>query len=150
MQSTLFIDEALSSGLLLEFNPTSRELEAGALVGALSKLMKWIGRLKGMQSVNQFIEHVLRTFDQYKNIAEDEPPIRIRNDDLLPVMAIHDLQQDIIMLSAAICRALGGDTALLGNLRLNPETPLGGGEAERIEAHTATADEIAEWFARGD
>ena len=145
--STKFIDQALISGEFLEYDSDLNTYRSGLVNNALFKLKENIERLRYMEQTSKDI--LMKFVDKYKDNLKYEGELSVNNSvnntDLMIPMALMGCQQNIVMLSIALVKALDGNMDILSNLTLNPVSPLSE-EAERLKKETATVDEVIEWI----
>lgn len=141
--STYFIDQALVSGEFLDYNPDLNKYQSGPINNALFDLRENINRLRfiGPSSQDELISFMIK----YKNLSKTEENVSITNKDLVMPFAIADNEQNIVILSVALIKALDGDTTKLSNFKLNPTTPLIA-EAEMIKNETPSLEDVAKWI----
>lgn len=91
-------------------------------------------------------ESIIAFAAKYMDVAKTSEDVCIPNKDLLIPLAIADEEQNVVMLSVAILKALDGDNAALHTIKLNPTSPLDT-EAERMKGETVAIEDVRAWIA---
>lgn len=139
-----FVEQALAAGEFLEYSKGKASYESTPLVEALFQLRKSIGRLRYMSRDSE--ESIIAFAAKYMDVAKTSEDVCIPNKDLLIPLAIADEEQNVVMLSVAILKALDGDNAALHTIKLNPTSPLDT-EAERMKGGTVAIEDVRAWIA---
>jgi hypothetical protein len=136
--------EAISSGEFLDFDKTTGMHTVGPLQGALIELDAHIEQLRNIDN-----SHVLNTAimllsnDDIKNNRGKE--FVMPNEKLVMAFAIHDLIENVMILCHAIYFALEGNESHLGNVKLNPSSPIKD-ESEKIRRERVSFDNVHNWL----
>lgn len=142
--STQFIDQALSTGEFLEYDPDTGVYKSGLLNNALIQLRQNTDRLRSISGPD-FREQVAVFISKYQPHIYSGGDVSISNRELVPVFAISDCEQNVTELSCALFKALEGNHEELKVITLRPTSPLLT-EAEQIESETPTIKDIADWI----
>jgi hypothetical protein len=146
--STQFIDQALTSGAFLEFDFNLNSYKIGVFHNALFQLKENINHLKDF-SDGYVHERVIAFLTKYapKNnpSVNSEGNLTISNEDLLPIFACLDCEQNVSALCIALLKALEGNNDKLFSLKLNRSNP-SEVQATKIEAESTTVEEIEAWL----
>lgn len=143
-----FINQALTSGIFLEYDFSLNSYKFGVLHNALFQLRKEVNRMNDFRE-GYFKERLNAFLDMYAPAnnpsVKSDKSLTVSNQVLVPIFACLDCEHNITQLSVALIKALEGDSNPLLNLKLNPSTPLQD-DAEMIKAETPTAEDIEEWL----
>ncbi len=141
--STRALDQAIASGVFLEFDSSSNTFRSGALENAMHDLRNTIERI---QKEEEIFENRRPDFIMNTQPLGDDSPVDVPNMDLAAPMAIHDHQKDMVFLSRALLKALQGDTTRLEAVQLHPSSPFLP-DAQQLEREIPTLKEIEDWAA---
>jgi hypothetical protein len=141
--ATQFLDEAMVSGEFLDFNSTLDRYVVGSLQSTMIMLRDEILRLRREESELSFEERrgLVESFRGFKDVDD---LIDVENHRLIGVLSIHDRQENVVALSAAILRAVDGDHGLLGSTKVWRETPFAE-EALQLERETPKSADVEAW-----
>lgn len=146
--STQFIDQALTSGAFLEFDFNLNSYKIGIFHNALFQLQENINRLKGFDS-GYVQEQVIAFITKYAPInnpsVNSDRNLTLSNQELIPVFAWFDCEQNVAMLCIGLLKALEGDDNKLIAMKLNPPNP-SDVEAAQIDSERTTLEDISAWL----
>ncbi len=115
--STMFLDQALKSGELLQFNLDKNTLTRGRLLETLTLLRNEITTLRNRNlelESKDFIK--LRAYYEGRDRKTD---VRVKNLDLLMLFSVYDRIENVINITLSLLKAIQGDMSVLDNMTLN-------------------------------
>lgn len=146
--STQFIDQALNSGVFLDYNFEKNIYEIGLIHESLYKLKENIRRFRSFED-NLYREEKLELIDKYlpKNTSHlnKDDEITVDNETLLYPFAVYNCEQNITYLCVSLIKAIRGNIAALKKLTLFPVNPFPE-QAKKVEAETTTIKDIENWI----
>ena len=141
--STQFIDQALSSGVFLEYDFQTSSFKSSAIHEALIQLKDNIRMLKTFDE-GLLHDEQIKFISRFSKSNSDQN-ITISNEEIFMHVVCHDCEQNVASLCIAILKAIDEDAGALTNLNLNPLNP-SQEEIERVKAERTTIEEIAAWI----
>ena len=142
---TYFIEEAISTGLFLQFSNKKSAYEDTDFSRYLSVLRNRIARF--IRFAEFASEHKVKFMQKYKDLkgTPDETEIKIDNRDILHFLVLHDCEEDIINISKALFNYLDGNSVAFNSLKLCPDSPFED-ENKQLAKEKPTADETINWL----
>lgn len=141
--STQFIDQALVSGSFLEYDFGSNSYESGQLDNALLRLKENINRLKYSAQTTE--NWRLLFVNKYWPLFGKDGEVSVDNLDLVMAIGMANNEENVVQLSVALVKALGGDLSKLSDLNINSSSPLPE-SAEQMSKEIPDEIEIADWI----
>jgi len=138
------LQEAITSGELLEFDKASGLHRVGPLQQAMLELHGQIERLQSINSLEISTVGVSLLKDERVK-RNRKATFPIPNQTLVMPFAVHDMIENVIALCRAIHHALDGNTGPLTALKLNPSSPLKE-ESERISKERPPMEAVDTWL----
>ena len=144
---TYFVEQAISTGLFLQFNNKKSVYEDTDF----SKYLRVLRiRISSFSSLIEFAsEHNVKLLQKYGKLkgTPSETEIQIDNLDILPFLALHDRAEDIINISKALFNYLDGNSTALNSLQLCPDSPFED-ETEKMANERPTVEETMDWLSK--
>lgn len=141
--STNALDEAITSGEMLDFDQVCGAFVIGPLQAALLSLKRNIERLRHN---DEMMDTNSRNDMATKYAKLDGNTLHtVTNLALVPILAVHDTLANVTVLSRAIHIAACGNASSLEALTLYGDSPLDS-ETQKMENERPTPDQIEQWI----
>ncbi len=141
--STSALDEAITSGEMLEFDRQADSFVVGPVQQGLLDYKRNIDRLRHNE---EMVDAASRTAMATAWCRLDgDAQERVSNLELIPILSIHDSQANVVRLSRAIHRAASGDSSALQGIELYGDSPIVGEEAQ-MRRERPTRQQIQNWI----
>jgi hypothetical protein len=142
------LDQAITSGVLLDFNIDMDRYESSDLLDALYSLREdmrsFQARLGYLEEGGHFKWH-----DYWQSVRNDEGGIvSVSNHDLTMLFGVYDAQQNVYRRTLGILRFLYGHTTDI-EVDLRPMSPILGND-ERLNKERASAFDLRDWLTKDD
>ena len=141
--STDALDEAITSGEMLDFDQGTGAFVVGPLQDAMLALKRNVKRLRHNDEMMD--ENARSTMATQFMKHDGEALQSVRNLSLLPVLAIHDTLSNVTTLSRAIHRSTSGGSSSFNSLSLYGDSPLDSA-TERMQNERPTPEQIEQWI----
>jgi hypothetical protein len=141
--STNALDEAITSGEMLDFDQESGAFVVGPFQETMLTLKRNIERLR---QNDEMMDTNTRSPMAEKFSKLDGDTLKgVPNISLVPILAIHDSLANVTVLSRAIHCAASGDASSLDSLTLYGDSPLDS-ETQKMENERPTSEQIKQWI----
>lgn len=144
---TLALQDAISSGEFLVYEHGTGQMEVGSSLHVMQALLSNLKRYQGL-----LIAYGDRQAQQLAELTVaremDRRIIDITGYDLTMLFCLHDIMENILILSTKLLRHIKNPTTEISMPNLMPTSPLIG-QQERLENETASHEDIEEWLSYG-
>jgi hypothetical protein len=141
--STNALDEAITSGEMLDFDQESGAFVVGPLQNAMLYLKRNIDRLRHNDELMDDNSRVAMA-TQFSKLDGDTSH-SVTNIDLVPILAIHDSFSNVAVLSRSIYQTVSGNASAVDGLTLYDDSPLSS-EAQKMKNERPTPEQTEQWL----
>ncbi|WP_435018587.1 DUF4062 domain-containing protein [Tundrisphaera sp. TA3] len=138
-----FLNEALSSGEFLDFNPEDDKYQVGPLQETLIALRDQIDRLNSLEKLID-IQYRYRFVEKFKTF-KGQTKVPIPNLELVQIFSIHDCQSNIFEILLRLFKYFGSGEDRLSTLELRPPSPFDG-ETLLMSKEKPSTEEVESWL----
>lgn len=142
--STNALDEAITSGEMLDFDQKSGAFVVGPFQDAMLALKRNIERLRHNDEMMD--TNTRNAMAMQFSKLDGDTLHSVPNISLLPILAIHDSLANVTVFSRAIHR---GDASSLDSLTLYGDSPLDS-ETQKMENERPTSEQIEQWIGESE